>query len=41
MEGYALGIDYEYRFIELFGVGPFTEVIAGDGRALIIRAGFT
>jgi|MGYP000033803644 hypothetical protein len=38
MEGYALGIDYEYRFSELFGVGAFTEVIAGEGRAVIIGA---
>ncbi len=37
-EGFALGVDYEYRFSELFGVGAFTEVIAGEGRAIIVGA---
>ncbi len=37
-EGLGLGIDYEYRFSELFGVGAFTEFIAGEGRAIIVGA---
>lgn len=37
-EGLGLGIDYEYRFSELFGVGAFTEFIAGEGRAVIVGA---
>ena len=34
--GFKIGLDYEYRFTDLFGVGAFVNYIAGDFNVVVV-----